>query len=58
MITAEIDISKGKSTISVMHPCREVVVSPYDVSHTESGLKELARFLKNLPGEIRVLIIM
>ena len=40
-----IDVSKGKSTIAVMRPFGEVVASPYDVGHTESELKELARFL-------------
>lgn len=51
-----IDVSKGKSTIAVMRPFGEVVASPYDVSHTERELKELARFLKSLPGETRVLM--
>ena len=39
-----IDVSKGKSTVVVMRPFGEVVASPYDVGHTESELKELARF--------------
>ena len=51
-----IDVSKGKSTIAVMRPFGEVVASPYDVGHTEGELKELARFLKSLPGETRVLM--
>ncbi|MBP3599970.1 MAG: IS110 family transposase [Clostridia bacterium] len=51
-----IDVSKGKSTIVIMRPFGEVVASPYDVGHTESELKELARFLKSLPGETRVLM--
>ena len=51
-----IDVSKGKSTVAVMRPFGEVVASPYDVGHTESELKELARFLKSLPGETRVLM--
>ena len=51
-----IDVSKGKSTIAVMRPFGEVVASPYNVGHTESELKELARFLKSLPGETRVLM--
>ncbi len=51
-----IDVSKGKSTVAVMRPFGEVVASPYDVGHTESELKELAKFLKSLPGETRVLM--
>ncbi len=49
-------MSKGKSIIAVMRPFGEVVASPFEVSHTESELKELARFLKSLPGETRVLM--
>lgn len=51
-----IDVSKGKSMIAVMQPFGVVVASPYEVGHTESELKELARFLKSLPGETRVLM--
>ena len=53
---AGIDISKGKSTIAVMQPFEVVVASPYEVGHIESELKELARFLKSLSGETRVLM--
>lgn len=51
-----IDVSKGKSMVAVMRPFGEVVASPFEVGHTESELKELARFLKSLPGETRVLM--
>lgn len=51
-----IDVSKGKSTVAVMQPFGVVVASPYEVDHIESELKELARFLKSLPGETRVLM--
>ena len=43
-----IDVSKGKSTIAVMRPFGEVVVSPFEVCHTASELSELARLLKSL----------
>lgn len=42
--------------IAVMQPFGVVVASPYEVGHTERELKELARFLKSLPGETRVLM--
>ena len=51
-----IDVSKGKSVVVVMRPFGEVVASPYDVGRMESELKELAGFLKSLPGETRVLM--
>lgn len=51
-----IDISKAKSMIAVMQPLRVVVAEPIEISHTESELKELARFLKSLPGETKVVM--
>ena len=51
-----IDVSKGKSMIAVMRPFGEVVVSPFEVRHTASELSELARLLKNLDGETRVVM--
>lgn len=51
-----IDVSKGKSMIAVMRPFGEVVEKPYEVSHTEHELKELAAFLLSLDGETRVVM--
>ena len=34
-----IDVSKGKSTVAVLRPYSEVVVSPFDVAHTGSDLR-------------------
>ncbi len=54
MNSVGIDISKGRSTIAVMRPFGEVVISPFEVRHTDSELSELARQLKSLNGETRV----
>lgn len=51
-----IDVSKGKSMITVMHPFGEVIVSPFEVRHTASELSELAKLLKGLDGETRVVM--
>jgi transposase len=51
-----IDVSKGKSTVSVLRPFREVVATPFDVAHTGSDLKVLADFIKKLQGETRVVM--
>jgi transposase len=51
-----IDVSKGKSMIAVMRPFGEVVVSPFEVRHTDSELSELAGLLKSLDGETRVVM--
>ena len=56
MNSVGIDISKGRSTVAVMRPFGEVVISPFEVRHTDSELSELARQLKSLDGETRVVM--
>ena len=56
MNSVGIDISKGRSMIAVMRPFGEVVISPFEVRHTDSELSELARQLKSLDGETRVVM--
>lgn len=51
-----IDVSKGKSMVAIMRPFGEVVRSPFEVSHTGSELSELAKLLKSLTGETRVVM--
>ncbi len=51
-----IDVSKGKSLVSVMRPLGEVVAKPFAVCHTGSELKELANYLKSLDGETRLVM--
>jgi len=51
-----IDISKGHSTVSVLRMFGEVVMSPFEVNHTVSELKALAKTLKRLPGETKVIM--
>ena len=51
-----IDVSKGKSMVAVMQPLGVVAASPFEVAHTESELRELAKFLKRLPGETKVVM--
>ena len=41
---AGIDVSKGKSMVSVLRPFGEVVAKPFSVGHTGSELKELADY--------------
>lgn len=56
MNSVGIDVSKGKSMIAVMRPFGEVVVTPYEVRHTDSELGELAKLLKSLDGETRIVM--
>ena len=51
-----IDVSKGKSMVSVLRPFGEVVAKPFSIGHTGSELKELADYLKSLDGETRVVM--
>ena len=51
-----IDVSKEKSTVAILRPFGEVVAAPYDVSHTDSELDRLAKVIKKLPGETRVVM--
>ena len=56
MNSVGIDVSKGKSMIAVMRPFGEVVVSPFEIHHTDSELCELTKLLSGLPGETRVVM--
>ena len=56
MSSVGIDVSKGKSMIAVMRPFGEVVCSPFEVPHTSSELSALAKRLKSLDGETRVVM--
>ena len=51
-----IDVSKGKSMVSVMRPFGELVAKPFEVRHTSGELSELAKQLKSLEGETRVVL--
>ena len=51
-----IDVSKGSSTVVILRPFGEIVASPFEVSHTDSELSKLARLLKSLSGETKVIM--
>ena len=53
---AGIDVSKGKSVVSVLRPFGEVVGKPFSAGHIGSELKALADYLKSLDGETRVVM--
>lgn len=56
MNTVGIDVSKGKCMVAVMRPFGEVVLSPFEVRHSSSELSKLAKLLKSLNGESRVVL--
>lgn len=51
-----IDVSKGKSMVAVMQPLGVVIAEPFEVNHTESELRKLAKFLKSLSGDTKVIM--
>ena len=56
MNSVGIDISKDRSMVAVMRPFGEVVISSFEVHHTASELSTLAKRLKSLSGETRVIM--
>lgn len=51
-----IGVSKGKSTVAVRRPGGEVVLMPFQVNHDAAGLSSLIKTLRNVDGEIRVVM--
>jgi len=51
-----IDVSKGKSTVAVLRPFGEIVVSPFDVSHNPKELSGLVTLLKTLDGDTKIVM--
>ena len=51
-----IDVSKGKSTVAILRPFGEIIVAPYDVTHTPTELRALAKRIKELNGESKIVM--
>ncbi len=49
-----IDVSKGKSTVTIRRPGDEVILPPCDVRHTRSAIDSLINEIKSLDGETKV----
>lgn len=49
-----IDVSKGRSTVTIRRPGDEIVMSPRNFYHTKSEISELIEQIKSLPGETKV----
>lgn len=56
MTSVGIDVSKGKSTVCILKPYGEVIVSPYEVQHTEPDLRVLISHIKSIEGEVRIVM--
>lgn len=49
-----IDVSKGKSTVTIRRPGDVVLMPPRDIPHTQSAINELIDQIRNLDGETKV----
>lgn len=56
MISVGIDVAKGKSTVCILKPYREIVSKPFDISHTEKDLSELSSMLLRFDDEVKVVM--
>ena len=48
-----IDVSKGKSTVTIRRPGDVVLMPPCDIPHTQSAINSLIEHLQNLDGETK-----
>ena len=46
-----IDVSKGKSTVTIRRPGDRVILKPCDFRHTQSDINSLIGIIKGLDGE-------
>ena len=51
-----IDVSKGKSMIAIRRPGGEVLRMPFEVKHNTTELKSLIKLLKQIGGEMRIVM--
>ena len=49
-----IDVSKGKSTVTIRKPGGTVILEPCDIPHTRSGINSLIDRIRSLEGETKV----
>ena len=49
-----IDVSKGKSTVTIRRPGDIILMPPHDIPHTQSAINELIEHIRNLDGETKV----
>lgn len=51
-----IDVSKGKSMVTILRLFGEIVIKPFEVKHTSSEMNALISRIKNIQGESRMVM--
>ena len=52
MYAVGVDVSNGKSSVTVLRSKREVIMPPFDVTHTTEGLAALVEKMGGLRGNL------
>ena len=56
MYAVGIDVSKRKSTVTILQPGGKVVVRPFDVPHLSAHFRSLQKLIGDLDGETRIVM--
>lgn len=56
MISVGIDVSKGKSTACAIKPYGEIIASPFEFQHTDSGLKSIVEMFERMDDEVKIVL--
>ena len=51
MISIGVDISKRKSTVAIINVMGEVLQTPFEIEHSQKGIRELLDLIKDYPTE-------
>ena len=51
-----IDVSKGKSMVTILRPFGEIVSSPHEVRHTSDQIDDLITMIRSLEGDTRIVM--
>ena len=48
-----IDVSKGKSTVTILQPGEQFILKPCDFHHTQTDINSLIKIIKELEGDTK-----
>ncbi len=51
-----IDVSKGKSVVSIIRPFGEIVSNPFEICHSSKDIRSLVQLIISLDGESRIVM--
>ena len=51
-----IDVSKGKSMVTILRPFGEIISSPHEIRHTSDQINDLIKQIRSLDGDTRIVM--